>query len=528
MKIKFRMILLLFVIFLIPKQTFAAGGFSVSPSNVNLNPGGSTTITINTNNAVGLLNIESTSPDVATVSMGSTFIQQPGQSATFTITANSAGYATINVIATDNFATMDEEILGGQVRTITVNVTNPQPAPPQPQPQQKPSQPSTPNQEPAKSSNTNIRKITVSGKEPTRIDDNNFSITVSNSVTIVTIDVEKEDAKTTIEGLGDHELKLGDNEIELKLIAESGAERKIKLLVTRRKGYVISDLGEIIKDKPDDIVDIIINEGEVLDEDTLSKVKQSGILVNFNYFNVEEELRYSWQIDGYKIKNKKRFNTKVDIVKDYLETIDKASNYAKGINIKLSNKIDNPKGIKLKVFIGSQYKTGQQVNIYTFKNDKLYLKAEKVKVDAGYVTFDISSDTDYFITQSDLNKKTSDNSSYLFTSVVLTIIIIVMLIIVIIMAKRLNNLKHKKSTEAETIVAPDRKIIASDNEDKQIIGEIEENPTIETKEESPIIEPKEENPTIEPEEEKSIIEPKQVSNKSHKSDLLDEYLTREK
>lgn len=479
MKIKLKMLVLLFIMLLIPKQVFAAGGFSVSPSNISLNPGGAATVTIYTDNAVGLLNIESTSPDVATVSMGSTFVQQPGQSVAFTVTANSAGTATINVIATQNFATMDEEILAGQVRSIVVNVTNP--APPAPEKPGQPQQPQTPtNQEPAKSSNTNIKNITVSGKEPTRVDDNNYTLTVSNSVTIVTIAADKEDEKTTIEGLGDHELKIGDNEIILKAIAESGTERTIKIVVTRRKGYAISDLDDIIKDKPDDDVDIIIEEGEVLDADTISKIKSSGILVNFNYFDVEENLKYSWQIDGFKIRNTKGFNPKVEIVKDYLEAIDIASNYAKGVNIKLSNQISNPKGLKLKVFIGDKYKTGDFVNIYTLKNNKLYLKDSKVKVDAGYITFDISSNTDYFVTQSELNKKSNDSNSYLITSIILTIIIIIMLIFIIIMSKRLNKLTHKKVENEEVIIAPNRKIIASDDEENKTIGETpEEQPSIE-------------------------------------------------
>lgn len=517
MKRKLKMIVLLFIMFLIPKQVFAAGGYSVSPSNISLNPGGSATVTIYTDNAVGLLNIESTSPDVAAVSMESTFVQQPGQSVAFTVTANSAGTATINVIATQNFATMDEEILAGQVRSIVVNVTNPAPPEPQ-QPSQpvQPQQPQTPtNQEPAKSSNTNIRNITVSGKEPTKVDDNNYTLTVSNSVTIVTISADKDDEKTTIEGLGDHELKIGDNEIILKAIAESGAERTIKIVVTRRKGYAISDLDDIIKDKPDEVVDIIIEEGEVLDDDAISKLKSSGILANFNYFDVEEKLKYSWQIDGFKLRNTKGFNPKVEIVKDYLEAIDIASNYAKGVNIKLSNQISNPKGMKLKVFIGDQYKTGDFVNIYTLKNDKLYLKDSKVKVDAGYITFNIASNIDYFVTQSELNKKSNDSNSYLIASVFLTVIIIIMLIIVIIMSKRLNKLTHKKVEGEEVVVAPNRKIIASNEEVNKTIGEsTEKQPSIENEENKVAGETKEE-PTIE-------------DNSKKSEDILDEYLSRKK
>lgn len=117
-----RIVILLMILILVPLKVMAAGGFDVSPTSVSINPGETKTITITSNNAVGKLDISSTNPSVVSASVASIFIQSPNTSQSITITGNTAGTATISVVATNNFATLDEEILAGQTKTITVNV----------------------------------------------------------------------------------------------------------------------------------------------------------------------------------------------------------------------------------------------------------------------------------------------------------------------------------------------------------------------------------------------------------------------
>ena len=122
-------IILSLMLLLIPLNVFAAGGFSVSPGSISMYPGESKTITITSNNSVGKLNVSSSNSGVAGVSPGSIFVQTPGSSVTITVTANAVGTSTISVVASENYATMEEEYLTGQTKTVTVNVVE-KPAPP--------------------------------------------------------------------------------------------------------------------------------------------------------------------------------------------------------------------------------------------------------------------------------------------------------------------------------------------------------------------------------------------------------------
>ena len=69
MKKKF--IIILLMVLLLPIKVFAAGGFSVTPTSVSMNPGDTKTITITPNNAVGKLSISSSNTSAAGVSIGS-------------------------------------------------------------------------------------------------------------------------------------------------------------------------------------------------------------------------------------------------------------------------------------------------------------------------------------------------------------------------------------------------------------------------------------------------------------------------
>ena len=110
MKKKYLIILFL-TMSLMPFKVFAAGGFSVSTTSISMYPGESKTITINTNNAVGKLNITTSNGGVASAIPGSIFIQNPGSSGSITITGNSVGTATISVVASSDFATIKSDFV---------------------------------------------------------------------------------------------------------------------------------------------------------------------------------------------------------------------------------------------------------------------------------------------------------------------------------------------------------------------------------------------------------------------------------
>lgn len=245
MKKKYFIITLL-AILLLPIKGFALGGFSVSSTSVSMYPGETKTINITSDNAVGKLNISSSNSGIASVDTGSIFIQNPGSSGSITITANSIGTATISVVASSEFATMDEEILEGQTKTITVNVVerpiNNQTPTPQPQVPIV-NIPTVP-----KSTDASLKNIELSsGSIEFSSDKDTYDLTVSYDVSSIEVKGISNDGKASVKVEGDTNLKEGDNVIKLVVTAEDGTTTKTYTLNIKRENKVLSKNSNIKK-----------------------------------------------------------------------------------------------------------------------------------------------------------------------------------------------------------------------------------------------------------------------------------------
>lgn len=457
MKRKYLLVLLL-AIALIPFKVCASGGFSVSNSSISMYPGETKTITITSNNAVGKLNISSSNSGVASVGPGSIFIQNPGSTGSITITSNSVGTATISVVASNNFATMDEEILTGQTRTITVNViAKPAPTPdPTPTPTPQPgnntnnnNHNNNNNNQNDKSQNTNIKEITVDGYSLTKVDDNNYTLTVPNDVTSINLKATPEDSKSKITNTGSHNLNIGENNIEIIVTSEAGTQNKINIKVTRKDGYYLDDLDSVLNNDKIKDINININKDTTLSTKDVEKIKKSKKNVKLNYYTDDKKLLYSLIIDGSKLKSTNDFITTISYDSENKNTILKLSNYADGLYISLKQGKDLPTGMKIKLYVGDKYKDNNIVNIYAYNKDKLELVKSKIKVEGGYVEFDAVEATDYLVTMSTVpgEIKVAKKSSSLNTLSIVLIIMLILLIAVFI----LYILKNKKDKEDKSI-----------------------------------------------------------------------------
>ena len=149
-------VLFLISLFIIPNTVFAAGGLSVSTTNISITQGSSSSFTISASNAAGGVSISSSNAGVASVSMGSTFLDN--SSATVTVHGNAVGSAVITVTAFD-MATYDEEVVSS-VYKINVNV------------KAKPTY--TPPPVDTRSANTNLSKVTINGQQVSKKDNNYY------------------------------------------------------------------------------------------------------------------------------------------------------------------------------------------------------------------------------------------------------------------------------------------------------------------------------------------------------------------
>lgn len=456
--------LALLVLLLLPFKVYAAGGFSLSTSSVSMYPGETRTFNINSDNSVGRLNISTSNGGVAATNTGSIFIKYPGSSETITITGHSVGTATISVVASENYATMDEELLTGQTRTVTVNVIE-RPVAPQPAPQQptnpQPTQTYTPSN---LSSNNTLKDIEIEGYKLEKIDNNNYKLTVPNNITNIKINATAEDSKASISGIGNKEVLVGENIFEITITAENSAQNKIYIKVTRKDGYYLDDLDTIVNDKKIKDADIIINDETEISKEQLNKIKKSKKQVRLNYYDKDKKLLYIWYINGKEIKETNKFSTFIAFTAQNLKEIYKLSNYADGIYIKFQHEGVLPKGTRLKIYVGDKYEDKDIVNLYHHnKTEKqLELVKEKIVVKDKYIEFNIEHCSDYFITMSTINNNDNNSSpSIIFILLIIALTIIISLIIFIFVKIKpiKNNSLNKHINESKTEILEDDTII---------------------------------------------------------------------
>ncbi len=399
--------LILMLMLLIPINVVAAGGFNVSTSSITMYVGESKTVTISASNSAGRLDISSSNSGVAGISASSIFLDN--DSGSITISANSVGSASISVVASANYATYDEEILGGQTKTITVNVLSI----PTPQPDPTPTPTPKPNTNNNLSTNNSLKGISINDYELVKIDNNNYTLSVSNNITNIELKAESEDTKAKISGVGNHELNIGENIIEVIITSESGLENKINIKIIRKEAYYLEDLKLALEENKSDNIQISVDANSKISVEDLNKIKNSKKTVNFNYFDENKKMIYSWSIDGSKIKDVTEFAIEISFDTTNKGDIDKLSNYADGLYLSFKHNGNLPDGTKIKIFVGDKFKDGSTINIYYYNNDskKLESIANDLVVKYGYVEFSIKHCSDYFVTMSKINSVIKDDSS---------------------------------------------------------------------------------------------------------------------
>lgn len=464
-KLKYLILTILVSFCLIPLNVFAAGNIFVSKSNLNITKGNSSSFNITASNAAGRINISSSNSNVASVSSSSMFLDM--QSGTVAVKANNVGSATITVYAAD-VTTYDDEDLTGKTYTINVTVTessnnntinnnnnsnnnnvnnnsgNTNNSNTGSTNKNKANDNKTINN---LSTNNNVKELSVDGYDLVKVDNNNYTLIVRNDVTSINVKAALEDEKASITGIGAHELNVGENNIELIVTSESGAENKINIKVTRKDGYYLEDLDAILKDSKIKDIDIIITADSKLTKEVLNKIKNSKKTVKLNYYDDSKKLIYSWIVDGTKIKSTNELLTTISYTSKYVNEISKLSNYAAGLHISLSHNDKLPAGTKIKLYVGDKYVDNSKLNLYYYNTStkKLELVQKGLNAIDGYIEFNAEKGSEYFLTMSNIilsKVKEGNNFNVLYIIPIVVFVIIAGILIFFLIKK---NKKDEKS-----------------------------------------------------------------------------------
>ena len=295
-----------------------------------------------------------------------------------------------------------------------------------------------------RSKNNNIKELLIDGYDLVKVDANNYTLSVSNDVTSINIEATAEDSKSKVTGTGNHDINIGENNIEVIITAENGLQNKINIKVTRKDGYYLEDLDSVLNnDKIDDINITIKNDTSISAQD-LQKIKNSKKMVKLNYYDENKVLLYCWIIDGSKLKDTNSLLSTISFETDNKKEILKLSNYADGLFVNLKHSDSLPDGTKLKVYIGNKYTDDDKVNVYYYDkvNNKLVLVGDGLSVNEGFTEFNVKNGLDYFVTMSKISNVSitvlNTNPSNVFIILIIVIFILVVggIVVFFIMKKK--------------------------------------------------------------------------------------------
>ncbi len=306
------------------------------------------------------------------------------------------------------------------------------------------------------SKNNNLKELSVEGYSLDKIDNNHYSLTVGNNVTSIDVKAVAEDSKAKVIGAGKNNLKVGNNSIDIVVTSEAGTQNKINLKITRKEDSSLEDLDSLLKDSKAEQIHITISSDTVIPSEVIQKIKDAKRNVNFNYYDENKKLKYTWIVEGSKIEEPKDVLTTISYDSENKKDIHKASNYAEGLYVSFKQKDEFPKGIKVKLSVKSQFEDGYIAKSYQYVDSKLNLIREDLKVKDGYIEFEIEKGSDYFITLSSIGNtieeaNTKEPTKFNIFMVIAGIEFIV--IIALIVALALKSKKKKEEIMVEKAIS---------------------------------------------------------------------------
>lgn len=368
-----KIITVLIAIFILKAKVIAASG-NITVSTENVYVGNSFTVSANISSAAAWnVHVTATGPvSGCTINEAdaTSDAQDTNKTFTATCTATAEGTITITLSGDVTSASNDNAVTLSGTKNVVARVP---------------------------SNNNKLSELRVEGHEITKVDNNNYTLTVSYDVTSINVIATLEDARGRLTGTGIKNINIGENNIEVVATSESGIANKINIKVTRKDDYYIEDLEKVLNNSNIKEKNIKILENTKITASDMEKIKTSKKEVKFNYYDNQKKLIYSWIIDGTKIKESKEITTKIIKETENAEKIKKLSNYAEGIYVNLGKVSEITEGVKLKIYVGEKYKDNEEVNIYGYEEETISLLKEKVKVEAGYIEFELSKYKDYYI-----------------------------------------------------------------------------------------------------------------------------------
>lgn len=295
---------------------------------------------------------------------------------------------------------------------------------------------------------------------------NNYSLTVENDVKTINITGSKEDSKSTVSGLGKHDLEEGLNKINVVVTAQNGSSRTYTLNVTVKeltpiivnvdnKEFSVVRKKELLE-KPNTIFEdytIKLNE-----EDIPAFINKATDTILIGLKNEDGDIAlYIYKDDNYSLYKEFSFDS-IIITEATTENI--PSGYS-----------------ETKIAIGNDeitaYKENDNDDFYLFSAVNITTGEENLyQYNKKENTIQIFNKKHLDKTNKDIEELNEQNKNYQYIIIGLGILLIITYIFILISSLRKQKNIKKKNNEKENNIQEDIKI--NDNLDDQTIEKDEE------------------------------------------------------
>lgn len=445
-------IYLLLMFFLFGYRVNAQATLNVSTTSVT--PGQSFTASVSMYNAAAWsIHVNASGPvSGCSINVADASADAMNTSNTFTTTCTATGTGTITISLSGD--TTDQNgntsyLSGTKSVTVATQTTVTPSNPSTPSTPSKPTTPSNPKTADTRSSDNNLKSLKVDGYELTKTGDTTYTLSVKNSVDHITIKAEKNNAKSSVTGVGNVSLKVGENKFNVVVTAENGAQKTYTVTVTRRDSFFpLTDLKQAIADADSDEVMIVLNGGETLKQSDMEQMRKSKKTFNFIKYGEDKNIIYTWIIDGEKIKEAVDLPLDVQFDSVDMETIKKETNYAEGLFFSVKDG-KYPDDTHLNLFVGDMYDNDVKLNKHLFTNGHRWLVVGTGKVEDGFISVLINNGGDTLLSRAEyIGDKKSFN---VFIPICIVEALIIFVLLIILGAKKGN--KKKKNEDIPEIIS---------------------------------------------------------------------------
>lgn len=304
------------------------------------------------------------------------------------------------------------------------------------------------------SSNCNLSDVKIEGinfKFDKELTEYEFVVPYSHDKLEMTY--KPENPKAEVEFIGQEELLVGNNSIVLLVTLDASTSKEYDFTIIRKENNEIVQNNENtirkgVFEKNADNLTVPVSGGEavVLPKDVVEGIKKESKTITYEWKDSAGALKASLKIDGTKIGDVEEVNpnTKNTISNAFLKKTLQDSTYI-GISTSGTNIPD-----------GSTYslKVDNKEDIYyLYFYDKNILNKRTLRVNAGYVEFEVKDGVDYaIVSTSEVPKKIVESFSWFWPSLFLVILFLVFLgIMKVSMIRVVRNSAKKENSDSQEI-----------------------------------------------------------------------------